>query len=367
MSSLKVSQFANIAELASAFRSVAPFSALLRQTSAASKFLEPLRRTSNFQDKTFQKRLNHMNTQKQVITEEVAKAKARALCTALAELGVVSDLKSRKALEVIARLENEKNWSTLNARQKAQARGTSAKAQPVRNEYCCGVCDGTRVIEDSQGAVWPCHQCLPSIGAKTRELPDSDRLTQPYLRGTKLLSLGQTAALWQRLQSISCADEGPLVLDDTFLHFRCGDYLEDAEAWLVAMCVHSQFSLEKARNGEYWKMSQRENVDNLVRRLSSYRWRVQFCVKDKYGKNQTSFVHAYPTKEDAWAAVEVCFSEQMYAWYEISWVGTGIKPSLDEVAEWTGLHYGENFSTAAPWRRHHWVQRFKLAQDWTTD
>jgi hypothetical protein len=42
MSSLKVSQFANIAELVSAFRSVAPFSALLRQTSAASRFLEPL-------------------------------------------------------------------------------------------------------------------------------------------------------------------------------------------------------------------------------------------------------------------------------------------------------------------------------------
>jgi ribosomal protein L37AE/L43A len=194
-----------------------------------------------------------MNTQKQVITEEAAKAKARALCAALAELGVVSDLKPRKALEVVARLENEKNWSTLNARQKAQA-GTKAKAPPVRQEYCCGVCDGTRVIEDAQGDVWPCHQCLPSVGldaAKAGELPDSDRLTQPYLRGTKLLSLAQTAALWQRMQAISCADEGPLTLDDSFLHFRVGDYLEDAEQWLVAMCAHGQFSLEKARNGEY--------------------------------------------------------------------------------------------------------------------
>jgi hypothetical protein len=114
-------------------------------------------------------------------------------------------------------------------------------------------------------------------------------------------------------------------------------------------------------------MSQREDVGNLMRRLSSYRWRVGVCVKDKYGYNQTTFVHAYPTREAAWAAVEVCFSEQMYAWYEISWLGTGtgIGPRLDEVAEWVGLHYGENFSTTASWRRHHWVQRYRLAQERT--
>lgn len=50
-----------------------------------------------------------------VISEEIAKARAKALRLKLSEMGIA--IKHSQALEVIAALENEKGWSALNAKQ----------------------------------------------------------------------------------------------------------------------------------------------------------------------------------------------------------------------------------------------------------
>ena len=54
-----------------------------------------------------------------VITEEAAKAKAKALRLALADKGIT--LNNQACLDVIARVEGEKNWPAMNAKQNQQA------------------------------------------------------------------------------------------------------------------------------------------------------------------------------------------------------------------------------------------------------
>ena len=61
-----------------------------------------------------------------VLTEEAAKAKARALSKGLTELGV--SLRHTQVLELIARLEGETSWSALNAKQRRRGRGAKAPA-----------------------------------------------------------------------------------------------------------------------------------------------------------------------------------------------------------------------------------------------
>jgi hypothetical protein len=62
-----------------------------------------------------------------VITEEAAKAKAKALRKALAEKGV--ELNHQACIDVISRIEGEKGWSALNAKQ-----NRSVKQKPRQKE-----------------------------------------------------------------------------------------------------------------------------------------------------------------------------------------------------------------------------------------
>ena len=62
-----------------------------------------------------------------LITEEAAKAKAKALRQILAEKGV--PLNHQACLDVIARIEGETNWPTMNAKQVAAARAKPQSKQ----------------------------------------------------------------------------------------------------------------------------------------------------------------------------------------------------------------------------------------------
>ncbi|KWU26290.1 hypothetical protein [Burkholderia cenocepacia] len=301
---------------------------------------------------------------KQVITEEAAKAKARALCAVLKELGIVADLKPRRALEVVARLENEKNWATLNAKQVAATQVQAADAAPAGY---CSACDNTRLIVDTQDVVWPCYQCRPSLGARpTKRVPASEVRTQPLLLGTKNLPLSEAAALWTALQAVSQAESSEHRLEERFLHFSPGDKRSDVEAWLEAACF--SFSVHEAQEGMYYTQQERD-VAPILRRLHGNRWRVELKVGNLFGERQGAVIHAYPSPEEAWAAVESYCSLASAApgWYEATWLGkvgsVSWTPDFYDVAEWAGLHYGKNLQMVTEAEKHLWTQKYKRSMD----
>ena len=79
-----------------------------------------------------------------LITERAAKAKARVLRIALGELGM--PLKQAQALEVIARLEGENDWQTLNAKQVRALAASVSKPSYVGEE---NLLTGHVLVDDS--------------------------------------------------------------------------------------------------------------------------------------------------------------------------------------------------------------------------
>lgn len=310
-----------------------------------------------------------MSNNQKVITEEAAKAKSRALCVALRELGIVADLKPRQALEVIARLENEKNWATLNAKQNAQRTGIAASS-PYHSGFYCSVCEGTRLIVDEEKNVWPCYQCRPSLGNRPPRTDSVHTKTQPHLVGTPRLTLAEAAALWHKLQALPVTKVlggTETLLDEAFLHFHVNESVGAVEAWLEAVCPI--FEREKAALGEYYSARERD-IEPLIRRLSHNRWRIRIDVGDKYGDPQGSVIHAFAYHGEAWEAIEAYHGVSIAApgWYKASWLGRaapmhGWQVVFADVAEWAGLHYQKNLDSVSEEERHYWIQRYRRSVD----
>ncbi|MBC8740396.1 hypothetical protein F6X40_27445 [Paraburkholderia sp. UCT31] len=301
-----------------------------------------------------------------VITEEAAKAKATALQNALKDLGIVGDLSRPKALEVIARLENEKNWSVLNAKQnaarKAQRQGTGAGQRPSHYDTgpsVCGVCNDTRIIEDERKNLWPCPQCRTEAidGPGGSNPPASQVATVARVEGRINLTFAQLVWFWHELRDVPVTEDG-LRLDDEFLFFRKGDELERVWMWFEAM--HPDFVVAHAMRGAYAVSEVSTELGFLLSRCVH---RVKFEVLDKYCRPQSSFFQGYLSREEALTAV-ACYHS--INWYQVEYIGAVEQSSsrpedavcLDTVAEWVGCHYRRNFAAESAEKQREWIERF---------